>query len=167
MKYFTKELLKQFQSDDNAIADKANDDWESAIESYQLRLSEMQADFSSTLKVLGEYCFHDSEIIGISVDSEKHTVEVALSLDSSFNAGPPLVTLRFLGVFKRYPVNPPRSKLYWLYEEIDITDQGFFKYSILMEDVEKRDTIELGLEFSQLEIIVPVLGELSKLFVVR
>src|SRR5262245_6192091 len=64
-KYFTRELLQQFQSDRDDVADKADADWERAVARYRERLGRIKRRFPKRLRQFQQdgICLHDARVL--------------------------------------------------------------------------------------------------------
>ncbi len=63
MKYFTPQLYQQFNSRDEAEAERANEAWEQAILDYKRYLESIHDRMPSQVLALSELCLHDAAIL--------------------------------------------------------------------------------------------------------
>ncbi len=63
MEFFTPQLYQQFNSLDEAEADRANEAWEQAILAYKRQLGSLRDRLPSQLITLSELCLHDAEVV--------------------------------------------------------------------------------------------------------
>lgn len=66
MKFFTPQLYQQFNSENDEVADRANDQWEEALRNYKMHLGELRDRLPSQVIKLSELDLHDAEILAQS-----------------------------------------------------------------------------------------------------
>jgi len=144
MKYFTPELLARYGSPDDAVADAAHAEWETATDTYQKHFRSIERHLPKKLRgLLRRYHFHDAAIGFVG------TKDQVLHLTAQLDA-PPRET-----VFLRYRLvsdvrmtarssigGDTKGPLIWLYDEIDVVSEGVFPI------IEQRILFSSGLELS-------------------
>jgi hypothetical protein len=68
MRFFTPELYVQGNSLDDDEADRADGEWEAAIQRYQAQLAGIRAKMPAQVKELAELCLHDAEFLALDRD---------------------------------------------------------------------------------------------------
>ncbi|RJQ25727.1 hypothetical protein C4577_05015 [Candidatus Parcubacteria bacterium] len=134
MKYFTRDLLDRFNSDNYDIVEKAQYEWEQAIIDYQKYLDSIWNDLPPSIRMFCKnYCFHDAKILNrtylentglyqLKIEPE-HVSEKEKILEFEIKTQNPLVI-----------ENPSKPNSYWLYEEFEMIEKDKFKLSILLDD---------------------------------
>lgn len=151
MKFFTPDLILRFNSsDDEEEADRANEEWELAIQAYRDHLDGLQDQFPSQVKKLARLCLHDAEIL-----ASEEPIEEFLPL-YPFGSFPFWARFSILSVRQDNEVtsliyalwdrvrkhqatgNWPFSKVrtHWLYDEVDVSSphRGMFLHRVLLSD---------------------------------
>ena len=129
MKFFTPELYLRYNSPDDAVADRADQEWEEAIRAYREQLKYFLSMMDERVKGLVQgQCLHDAEVLSL----EENVADLPLSLP--FKTSVTIISLRidkkiidiiyltWAGIRETAaPRGWPFSKLrpHWLYEEID------------------------------------------------
>ncbi len=150
MKFFTTDLYLRSNAPDDAVADRADEDWEKAIVDYKKHLAKYAKQMNPRVKELAEtLCLHDAELIALE-EHARGPLSPPLFL---FTFPVETVALRSNGKIinlfyflwdevsqSRPPEDWPFSKLYphWLYDEIDL-DRGqssppLYWHRILLSD---------------------------------
>jgi len=148
MKFMTYELLVRTQSEDEAIAEAAFDEWEKACAAYNHHVEAIRAKLPKSVQVLlDHYNLHDAKVIMAGVDSTEDTddpsTSIFLQLDEPRNRG---LRLDYRPVVKPKVIwherNPkPDVDTVFLYDEIDVVEVAvsetepitMFTHSILTE----------------------------------
>ena len=148
MKFFTPELYLRFNSPDDQVADRANEDWESAIRAYRSHLDRLADQMPAQVKKLANLDLHDAEFL-----ADEETSEPLLSLPFepfplwfgfilAVKQGDEIVYLTFV-LWDRIRRHEPeaswpfsKQRTHWLYDEIDAdTDHpGRFLHRVLLSD---------------------------------
>ncbi|MFL6216686.1 MAG: DUF4085 family protein [Blastocatellia bacterium] len=151
MRFFTPELYLQFNSPDEAVADRADEAWEKAIHKYQRHLQSIRPKLPSQVKEVAELSLHDAEVLAFEREMQpgfplsKTPVPfpiwyafASLSLKQNQTI---LSLLYILGDhIQEYPAKEDwqfsRSDTHWLYDEVDLdlNHQGMFLHRILFSD---------------------------------
>jgi hypothetical protein len=143
MLYFTPELYRRFNSEDEAIALAADAEWEAAIARYHQYLTKLQEKAPSRVIELSKLCLHDGEILQRQedrADPPRHwpvsdeLATLAVRLDDE------LVTLFYLlrdriteqSAAEDWPFS--REREHWLYDEVHLQrgDRDGFTHQILL-----------------------------------
>lgn len=142
MRFFTPELYIRFNSPDDAVANQADEDWESALKAYSHHMSKLRRWMPHEVKKLAKLNLHDAEVVAFRTFGHaespfpNHRVEVSLKLNNQ------LVELEYFLSddlqIRDFGDASPFSKQcpLWLYEEIDVDAdaQGMFVHRILLSD---------------------------------
>jgi hypothetical protein len=148
MKFFTQRLLDQACSSEEAVADKADADWNHAIVEYKKHLKSFRPFFTAGLReFLDEYCMHDAEIVSRGTKAGGQAYFIVAHFEPPSTKG---VSLTFDLVGPAKQIGTPRLPSYWAYEEVErvkVKDRDAFRISILF-----ADGSELRLPFSDLEV---------------
>lgn len=150
MKFFTPELYLQYNSANDAEADRADAAWEQALHQYESHLKKLANDMPPRVKELAwKWCLHDAELLSVrNEESEPFALRFQLLLPFLPIA---LVALRqeensILLVYllwKKVRETKPcaewrfsAGKQYWLYDEIDVDNRcpGLYWHRILLSD---------------------------------
>jgi hypothetical protein len=148
MRFFTPDLYRRFNSPNDEVADRANDDWEAAIKNYQRRLEEIGDRMPSQVKRLAELSLHDAAILSEEEEVQPWRRHVNSPLPSpwwavaiiSVKRGQKALSLIYTlwdHVKKdAAPDDWPFAKehRHWLYDEVDLVEPGQFLHRILISD---------------------------------
>jgi hypothetical protein len=133
MRFFTRELYLRFNSPDDAIADRADADWEEAVSAYHAHLGRFSKTMNDRVrKFAEELCLHDAELSALQEDV------VTAPTVSPAQIPVAIISLRGIGrIFnlfyllwgelilstapEAWPFSPRR--LHWLYDEIDLAPE--------------------------------------------
>lgn len=69
MRFFTPELYLQFNSSDESVANRADEEWERAVNEYKLHLETLRDGMPSQVRKISELCLHDAEVLGMDFQS--------------------------------------------------------------------------------------------------
>jgi hypothetical protein len=145
MKFFTPELYMRFNSSDNEVADRADEDWETAIAAYREHLDGLRDVMPPSVKELADLCLHDAELLAWEQPIEPlfeflpfRTGFAILSM----RQGDEIVSLIYVlwDRVRKHALREdwPFSKLrtHWLYDEIDVCpyQRGMFLHRVLLSD---------------------------------
>ena len=138
MRYFTPELFVQFNSDDDEVADRADEAWEKALRQYRKQIKSLRSSMSVQVRQLTRLNLHDAEIVGIEIDLDNGTplAFVTVLKDDSLYS---LVYVLTSAVVRSASINSwPFSKSYkhWLYDEVDVVEANGqrFEHRIMLSD---------------------------------
>jgi hypothetical protein len=152
MRFFTPEKFVRFNSSDEKQADRANEEWETALLQYRQHLNRIWPQIPKAGKKLAELCLHDAELLDpqqavdplLSPTSEPSDPE-ALWFGPAIlplKQGGELVTLIYVlsGAVRahdsvhRWPFSKARP--HWLFDEIDVGSEqcGPFVHRVLISD---------------------------------
>jgi hypothetical protein len=151
MRFFTPELYLRFNSSDDEIADRANEEWEAALEEYQRHLNSIRDRMPSQVRKVTEFSLHDAEVLGLEKDhqpldafAEAHwpgplwSALAILSLKQDRTVRSLIYTL-WDGV-REHPARDDwpfsRARKHWLYDEVDVAadHRGAYLHRILFSD---------------------------------
>jgi len=149
MRFFTPELFIRFNSPDDEVADRADEEWEMAIQGYRSHLDQFRDQMPGQVKKLAELCLHDTEVLAI-----QEAIEPIFPIP--FEPFPRWAGFAILSVMqddkvvslvyvlwdhvRKHPMkeNWPFSKqrTHWLYDELDATpsQRSMFLHRILLSD---------------------------------
>jgi len=140
MRFFTPELYVRFNSPDEEEADRANEEWETALVGYRKHLDQIWGQIPDDGKQLADLCLHDAELLGPkqAVEPLFRPAIVILPLIQEDH----LVTLIYMlsEPVREHPAAQdwPFSRLrtHWLYDEIDVDGEqrGMFVHRVLLSD---------------------------------
>jgi hypothetical protein len=71
MKFFTRELYERCQSDDDAVLDAAEEEWESALEHCEQHLQAIGAQLPAHLRQFQELLLHDAVVQSIAREGDR------------------------------------------------------------------------------------------------
>lgn len=138
MRFFTPELYLRFNSEVEDIADRANDDWETALCDYELHLKGLRKAMPASVSALTRIDLHDAEWVGMDNGKNdaawpKQLAIITLLKDNILYS---LIYQLVHPVVNSAQKNawPFSSKSkHWLYDEIDSTPEGYV-HRILISD---------------------------------
>ena len=145
MRFFTPELFLRFNSSSDKVADRADIDWEEAIQNYRRHLDRLKDRLPAEVKELSELCLHDSELLDCETSSRPiraFPVEEFGSEILALKQREKVVILRYelaAGVRESQPNDDwpfSKSRTHWLYDEVDVapSSSGTFLHRILFSD---------------------------------
>ena len=168
MRYFTRQLFQQFNSADDEEADRADQEWEAALEKYRQHREGLRDRMPGNVAKLADLNLHDAEILSRAEETQPgapffyHNAPVpvpvalwsALAIVSVRVGGDVLLLLYGLWDHIREHLAPDDwlfSKLreHWLYDEVDVAAErpGLFLHRILLSS-----GIELEIPFTTVVI---------------
>lgn len=145
MKYFTPDLLDRYGSQDDDIADQAENEWELATKEYLAYFEEIKDKFPKDFKRLQTHFYlHDARILFLDYIDRFFLMRLEL------NGGTNLALAYELS--NRSPIHftLPDKKLFWLYDEVQLKQGGnnpIFLHSFLFTNTEDQ-TGEIKIEFA-------------------
>jgi hypothetical protein len=152
MRYFTRQLYLEFNSADDAVADRADEAWEAAIREYNKHLEGIRNRMPSNVVKLADLNLHDAEILSRAEEIQPGTpfyLEMPIPIAYSFWSAVAIVSVRvgddilslIYCLWDHIREDPAPddwrfSKLreHWLYDEVDIAAErgGPFVHRILL-----------------------------------
>jgi hypothetical protein len=149
MRFFTPELFLRFNSTDDEVADRADEEWEAAIQEYRDHLDRLGDQLPAQVKKLASLCLHDAEILALEQPieplfavSSEHVPPWSGFAILSVRQGDEVVIL-FYSLWDRVNEHRPedpwpfsRQRPHWLYDEIDVAPnrQDRFIHRVLLSD---------------------------------
>jgi hypothetical protein len=150
MRFFTPELFVRFNSPDEDEADRANQDWETALDEYRKHLDGIRDRLPPQVTKLADLCLHDAELL-----AWEQTVEPSSpppmdpSAPESVSSATAIVSIRQEGKIvsliyrlwdrvrehaaaEGWPFS--KLRLHWLYDELDLAPNGRFLHRVLLSD---------------------------------
>jgi hypothetical protein len=149
MKFFTPELYINFNSSDDEVADRANEEWETATREYRSHLDGLRDQMPDQVRKLAGLCLHDAELLAVEEPIEP-------LFPSPFERFPPWFCFAILSVkqsdeivsliyvlWDRVRRQQPKGKwpfsrlrTHWLYDEVDVAPiyRGMFLHRVLLSD---------------------------------
>lgn len=125
MRFFTPDLYRRFNSPDEAEADRADADWELAIQNYRDHLDEFRDGLPSQTRELARLNLHDAELIACEPKLIPDEFWPGVAILSVRQGGKVVDLIYHLwAVVRELP--PPaewpffEERKHWLYEELDI-----------------------------------------------
>ena len=134
MRFITRELYLSQQPDSDIPEEESEQDWDDQWKALRQHFEEIKSKLPEGAQALGETTFHDSLVENIS---QPISSEVVVSLDASRNPWGPQgkIELVFHGVVRVSGLNDIVGD-YWLYEEVDLDQEGSFRFNVLFEKSE-------------------------------
>jgi hypothetical protein len=146
---FKPSLYLRYDSPIDAVADRADHDWERTIRAYQKHLERFSKGMNERVRDLAErLCLHDAELLSF----QEEDVSARPSNEPSFYPGVATLSLKSEGKIvsliyllgDEVEESPPpkvwpfsNSRTHWLYDEIDLVDLGkhrLYRHRILLSD---------------------------------
>jgi hypothetical protein len=150
MKYYTPELLVRFRSDDDDIADQANEEWEHAIARYNRHFQRIRSRLPESLRTFHrEQSLHDADVFGPAwlpptpLQFERRgVVLIAQQINTLLPETQNTLAILEYSVTSDPVIEKPVSHESfhqtavpeWLYDEIDVIESGLFSHEILLSD---------------------------------
>ena len=153
MKFFTPELYIRFNSEDEAVSDQADEEWDHAVEEYEKHLEKLGGFVTRIADRLEAVGMHDAEFLNNSrnlIDMETHIrmrheffpfwMNVLIM---SFKQEGKIISLNYIhwDEARVYPALDTwrfsKKRSHWLYDEIDASPRGqseSFVHRILLSD---------------------------------
>jgi hypothetical protein len=140
MKYFTLDLLARFGSEESAVADAAQAEWDQVCDRYNAYLESIKGEMTPGLRQIEErYYLHDAKIRAMG--RQGRSFVILLQLDTPPHS---LVTLTF-GLVEEPVITPAalpaelRSQgpvVEWQYDELELLpgDPATWSWSILLSN---------------------------------
>jgi hypothetical protein len=158
MRFFTPDLYIRFNSPDDAVADRANDEWERSIEQYDRHLATFRDRLPSQVRKLTELPLHDAEIVTrveeIQVGGQQALFEIPFPFAVPVWTAIAIVTVKNEGTIRSLIYSLwdrirthsfeegwtfSKDREHWLYDELDVVSQragqlfpGGFLHRILL-----------------------------------
>jgi hypothetical protein len=137
MKYFTPELLAKYRSQDDDVADAADEEWERTIAAYAKRLKKIRSKLPEEVRqFMSEYCLHDAKLILFGMHKDLPLLAVLLQLEGTSSQPGEALALFYKTADGQHVGKPRQSALEWVQcDEFDLDEkQGFFTHSLLLTD---------------------------------
>jgi hypothetical protein len=148
MKFFTRDLFLRFNSPDDEVADRADEEWETAIQDYRKHLEILTESMPGPSKKLAELCLHDAVFLGIRKETGclwpffDHPSEFAWMTSVDVKQRDTVYTLSYVAsvpVLKRHVSDDwpfSRAHLHWLYDELDVSPDtpNEYVHRVLLSD---------------------------------
>ena len=141
MKFFTPELCVRFNSSNDEIADRANEEWEAALSAYQQHLASIRDQMPSPAEKLAGLCLHDAELLACEAAEAWFPLQLRSAV-VSVRQDNQIVSLFYTlwGHIREQPSPEgwPFSKasIHWLYDEVDVESWGTHRllHRVLLSD---------------------------------
>lgn len=156
MKYFTPELLARFRSSNEAVAEKAADEWELQAERYAKHFTSIRPQLPRGLAQFLDACsLHDATVKIGRLKSAKNDFAILATLEN-----PERDTAFLFYQLKGEPKitrHPPSSEVAgppeWMYDELEIVDGGgilfnLFHHPVYRHSILLSDGIEIQVDFT-------------------
>lgn len=148
MRFFTPELFVQFNSSDDAVADRANEDWEAALQEYRKHLDGLRDQMPDPVRKLAALRLHDAELLAVEQPIEPLWARPSEPFPAwsgfailSFKQDN-IISLIYV-LWDRLREHPAQAtwpfskhRTHWLYDEVDVapSGHGLFLHRILLSD---------------------------------
>lgn len=153
MKFFTFDLIDRYGSEDDAIADAADAEWEEQVDAYDQHLKHIEPSLTDSLLIYNGLLLHDALVESIN----RHGNRLVMVLQKDI---PPrdLVTVTYLltnePIIRTDALSPPHRTEYmgFMYDELDVIEengQKVFTQSILFSN-----GWEVQLRFRDVEVVI-------------
>jgi hypothetical protein len=151
MRFFTRELYKQFNSPDDEVADQANEAWEKALQEYRHHLDTIRPKMPSQVRKVADLCLHDAEVLELQQEHQSF-----YPFPEPFWPGPLWSAVAILSLkqdktiqsliymlwdsIREYPSQEgwhfSKSRKHWLYDEVDLVadHREMFLHRVLFSD---------------------------------
>jgi hypothetical protein len=137
MKYFTPQFYLDFNADDPAIADRADEQWERAVQQYRKHVKRIRSRLPDNVRELAERVdLHDAEYLGYAkVPAPRPSGDVALV---TVQRGETTFLLVYVLADEPTFSEPIRNtvfsdeQVHWLYDEVDVVDERVWSHEILL-----------------------------------
>jgi hypothetical protein len=137
MKYFTPDLINRFRSEDDDVADAADDEWERAIKRSNRRWKKIKDAVPEELRRFEEepICLHDAEVFSMG----QHGDQFVMLLETEPPSSKPVVltfTLEEAPTVQTNAVKDGRQgkPLYWEYEEWNLDRRKRCTLEVILSD---------------------------------
>jgi hypothetical protein len=135
MKYFTPDLILQFGSNDDAIANAASAEWDRLQEVYLRHLKKIGPKLPRSMRsLLKRYYLHDARVCTMAID-EGSTLAITLRLDGEGNGWLQLTYRLAEGptIHPHPEVAEREAPMEWLYDEVGLVKgkPSTFQHNIL------------------------------------
>ncbi len=140
MKFFTPQRYVEFNSDDPAIANRADEVWERATADYRRHIKQIRRKLPASVRELAEEtCLHDATLLALSQTPARPSHNGRVAIISLQQADRVICLLYLLAAEPGWsrpnraaPFNPKQTD--WLYDEVDIRPDGTIVHEILWSD---------------------------------
>jgi hypothetical protein len=137
MRFFTPELYLRFSSNDDAIADQADREWEVAVQAYQQHLQHIHSQLPDDVRKLTQLCLHDAELLKYehspAAQSWPETVILAVQQGQTMSTAIYLIAGHPAEIPAPANWSVGRGPVQWLYDEVAVAERGY-KHRILFSD---------------------------------
>jgi hypothetical protein len=154
VKFFTPDLLIRFGSEDDAIANAAQEEWERQNDRYLKRLAEIRSALPrSARSFIRHSCPHDARLLVLGARKDLRMISLFLELDDATETGLQLTydLARKPELLKHPELSEKGTPIEWLYDEFDVKKvrgRRVFTHSILFTGGR-----ELRLSFHKLHLM--------------
>ncbi len=139
MKYFTPELYVEFNSDNLAVADVADTNWEKATADYRKHIAKIGGRLPGKARELAEsLCLHDAVYMGyLKAPVPKSSAELAVV---AVEKADDVILLIYVLADEPSFGAPYEADVFsdvavhWLYDEVDALESGVFSHDILLSN---------------------------------
>jgi hypothetical protein len=173
MRFFTPDLYVRFNSQDDTVADRANDEWEQAIEHYERHLATFKDRMPSQIRKLTELSLHDAEVLARVEEIQPSESPMFLDIPIPF-AVPLWTALAIVSVKDDRKIRSliyclwdrirthsfeegwafSKEREHWLYDELDAVSmqRGPFLYGAFLHRILLSTGIVLEIPFTSVVI---------------
>jgi hypothetical protein len=132
MKYFTPELYRRGNSEDDAEVDAVEREWHFAVQQYRKYLRKNTSRMPLEVRRLAtQICLHDGRIVRVTKSSITVWLnEVLYTIEFKLDTSVPQP--KHGAALVGHPFD--RSGHFWLYDELELLDSGAFLFEVLLSN---------------------------------
>ncbi len=152
MKFFTRALIERYGSDDSAVANAADTEWEKALEAYELHLRAIEPELPEHIREFNRLLLHDALVCNMGRRDDRLIMVLLKEI-------PPcqLVILTYTlteePMFDRAGLTlEPRAVLDFQCDELDVVHEGGEK--IFTQSIRFGTGLEMTLRFRDLKVVL-------------
>jgi hypothetical protein len=135
MRFFTPELYLRFNSDDDRVADEADNEWERTLTAYRRHVEAIEPQMPVHVKELSQLHLHDAPLLAW------HDADPDVCILTVMQGGELISLVYVLADAIEVAVAPPDwplpvDPINWLYDEMEhsANDKKVFEHRILLSD---------------------------------
>jgi hypothetical protein len=134
MRFFTPELYLRYNSPDDAVADRADEEWEAALREYMSYLAQHSQDMNERVRELAQNAnLHDAELLSVQEDLPESPLPLRfwpLPIATISVEQDGIITNMVYLLWSEVEQMPPASnwpfsecRKHWLYDEVEVEPQ--------------------------------------------
>jgi hypothetical protein len=142
MRYFTRQLYQDFNSPDDAVADRADEAWEAALREYGKHLDSFRDRMPSNVAKLADLNLHDADVLSRAEEVQPGAPfyhDFPFPVPLAFWSAVAIVSVRLGGDIlsliynlcdhiREHPAPDDwkfsKQREHWMYDEVDIASEG-------------------------------------------